>query len=139
MTGYKSVTERNKKNYLIPSEKEDFGLGVSGSELTTDLEGKPYEEEKSLFDGIGDTVGGLWDAGSNFLTKAFGGDSSSSSKSSGFNMSDAGNLAKGIGSLWDAYASSEYKKEIVGMEKERVAREVDKQKKAQSAFDSVWA
>lgn len=48
-------------------------------------------------------------------------------------------LAKGIGSIWDAYNKKEYQDEMVGMEKARVAREVDKQKKAQAALDKAWA
>lgn len=50
-----------------------------------------------------------------------------------------GSIAQGIGSIWDAYNKKEYQDEMVGMEKARVAREVDKQTKAQAALDKAWA
>jgi hypothetical protein len=134
---YQSLSERNKRKSIIdvytPSAKADLGLGVN----QTDLEGAPYEE--SLFDKIEIGVTNLWDTGSDFLTKAFGGSGSSSSKSDWFDLKNIGSIAQGVGSIWDAYASSQYKKDIVEMEKDRVAREVAKQDKAQKSFDSVWS
>lgn len=104
---------------IDPLAKDDFGLESPSGNLTNDYFGKnistidmeSMSTDKPLFDfNIGDV-----------------------------DLGGAAALAKGIGSIWDAYNKKEYQKEIVGMEKERVAREVDKQKKAQSAFDSAWA
>jgi len=143
---YYSTTGQKKRSYTdsyFSDPKADYGLGVSGNELTTDLEGAPYQEP-SLFEGIGDSLSKAWDSSTDFLSKAFGGGSSDDKKSTGIlgtgmSWGDAGALATGIGKVWDAYATSEYQKEIVDMEKARVAREVEKQKKAQDALDKAWA
>jgi len=143
---YYSTNGQKKRSYTdsyFSEANPDYKLGVSGDELTTDLEGAPYQEP-SLFEGIGEGLSKAWDTGTDFLSKAFGGGSSDSKSSTGIlgtgmSWGDAADVAKGIGSIWDAYASSEYKEEIVSMEKERVAREVDKQKKAQAALEKAWA
>lgn len=85
-----------------------------------------------------------------FNEKIFGtSDAPSSSSSPNFfdfdvNLKDIdlggiSSLAKGIGGIWDAYNKKQYQDEIVGMEKERVNREVAKQAKAQSALEAAWA
>lgn len=86
-----------------------------------------------------------WNSSTSFLGKAFGGGdqngitTSDVSKGGGLDLGGLGAITKGIGSIWDAYNKKEYQDEMVGMEKARVAREVDKQKKAQAALDKAWA
>ena len=129
---------------------------IDGTWTGEDIDGLPEEVDMTSYQADYDMsdfqapssniFSDAWNGASDFLGKAFStGDkngitSSDVGKSTGsWDLKGMGSIAQGIGSIWDAYNKKEYQDEMVGMEKARVAREVDKQTKAQKAFDSAWA
>lgn len=104
---------------------EDFGLPKTEGNLQNSYFGDNVSNI--------DLDSGLGSSSSSFLDKAFSGDNIGSS------LGGIGIITKGVGSIWDAYNKKEYQDEMVSMEKARVAREVDKQTKAQAALDKAWA
>lgn len=115
--------KRKGTSYLdLYENKEDFNIenALSADEVNTAFNNKFFGTDEGIAPSVADTPLFDFDIGD-------------------IDLGGAAAIAKGIGSIWDAYNKKQYQEEIVDMEKERVAREVDKQKKAQSAFDSAWA